>query len=138
MTTPEAPSPSPTTERRTITGPSTNAVVPPHDEEYAEYFAHRQPVAMGERLLSWWHARMLDEVARLVGGHERLSPLFEVGTGWSHFARACSLRGLAYSGIEMNGAQADLLRTEGLDVVAGRVPPLPRAPVCRRLDVPRS
>ncbi len=98
------------------------------DAEYAEYYEQRRPIALGERLVAWWHRRMLRVVSRLAGGAGGLSPLLEVGAGWGHFAEACKEAGVSYAGVEMNAAQAARLRERGFDVVAATMPPAPPGP----------
>ncbi len=92
--------------------------------EYAEYYETRVPTGFGRRLLGFWHRRMHDVVGRQLGGFGKRQVL-EVGAGWGFFGQACKLRGVAYRGLEMNRAQAERLRQQGLDVDAGAIPPFP-------------
>ena len=93
-------------------------------DDYREYYKARPPLEVGAKIVGLWHRRMLQVIAERIPGFAGLSVL-EVGTGWGYFARACREKGVAYSGLEMNADQAAALRAEGLDVVAGSIPPFP-------------
>ena len=105
----------------TDTGPET------HDRsvEYGEYYeGTRRPTGFGRRVLSFWHRRML-AVATHDLGSLRGRQVVEVGAGWGFFGNACLTAGVPYRGIEMNAAQAAVLRAAGLTVDAGAIPPFP-------------
>lgn len=55
----------------------------------------------------------------------RKQHILEVGPAFGYFAAACRKRGLKYSGIEMNEAQAERLRAKGFDVGCSCIPPFP-------------
>jgi hypothetical protein len=95
--------------------------------EYREYFASRRPSKFGERVHRAWNRSMFALVSRFLPGLSA-SALLEVGPGLGFFGRVCLERGVRYSALEMNAAQADALRTSGLDAQACAVPPFPPGP----------
>jgi SAM-dependent methyltransferase len=94
-------------------------------DKYGEYFGARAPSAVGSRVLTLWHRRMFEIAARTVPALRRGGRILEIGAGHGFFAGICRARGLDYTGIEMNGRQAQRLREDGFEVVTATVPPLP-------------
>lgn len=96
-------------------------------QDYREYFHERRPTRSGERVIRWWHRRMLrfflSRFPQL-----RHAAILEIGVGHGYFSDACVAAGMAYHGVEMNEEQAQRMRASGKDVVAAAVPPVPTGP----------
>jgi SAM-dependent methyltransferase len=96
-------------------------------EYYDEFFRERQPIAAGEVLLRRWNAKMLAIAEGIIPGL-RDKRLVELGPGHGYLAQHAQQRGFRYSAIEMNAANAERLRAQGIEVTCAAVPPFPDGP----------
>ncbi len=93
-------------------------------EKYSEYFATRQPLAAGERLIRLYHRVLFRLAARRIPGF-RSQRVLEAGPGFGYFAEICRAEGMVYSGVEQNRRQAASLSAAGFDVAVAALPPFP-------------
>ena len=70
------------------------------DDLYSNYLA-RIPSPFGEKLIRWWHSRMLARVSTIVGEPRRV---LEVGPGHGYFAQECQTRSIDYYFCDNSGA----------------------------------
>jgi hypothetical protein len=92
--------------------------------DYAEYYTSRKPSKLGERVIGYWHKRMLVIADRFIPDLSD-KVLLEIGSGHGFFADACQQKKLAYYGLEMNVEQANLLCLAGHQVLPATIPPIP-------------
>lgn len=97
------------------------------DTEYREYFASRRPSRFGERVHRAWNRNLFSLASRFLPELAH-SALLEVGPGLGFFGRVCLERGVRYSALEMNAAQAEVLKKSGFDAQAAAIPPFPPGP----------
>lgn len=92
--------------------------------DYSEYYQTRKPTQFGERVLAFWHRRMLQIAVRCIPDLAGKN-ILEIGAGHGFFADACQQKKITYQGVEMNVEQAQLLQSSGHKVFAATIPPIP-------------
>jgi SAM-dependent methyltransferase len=93
-------------------------------EQYSEYYLSRKSLPIAEKMIKAFHRRLFQLAVRQIPGL-RQKKFFEVGVGWGHLAAVCRAEAVDYSGVELNQAQADHLKSLGYNVACAHVPPFP-------------
>ena len=93
-------------------------------EWYKEYALHRKPSKLGDKMIRFWHAGMLQEAKKVIGKFHGKN-LIEIGVGHGYFAYEAIGQDIHYTGIEMNKDLCQNLKMKNFNVINATFPPMP-------------